>query len=257
MFETSVVRAQAQAATGRLSLLSMSIIAHTSIVIGAVAISIATVKFPAMAPNEYSRAPIFETVQIPPPLGNPNGGATSKPKTETPVQKPPVDNKQITAPAATPEEVKPADTPTTGGDSNENNDSTGKVEGPVGVPWGDPKSILTTLDAPPVVDAPVQQPEEKVYQAHEVVAPVLLNKVEPRYPPHLVKAAVPATVIVRCVIDKNGNVRDAEVVVPASMAPFNNEVLRVISQWRYKAATYAGRPVDSYLTLTVHFSVKR
>ncbi|HEV7240843.1 MAG TPA: energy transducer TonB [Thermoanaerobaculia bacterium] len=255
MFETSVVHAQAKAATGRLSLLTISVIAHTSIVIGAVAVSIASVDFPALAPNEYSRAPVFAAIQIPPPLGRPDGGKQPTAQPPQPV-KPPV-NTQITAPPDTPDDIPVLNTPTTGTGDINNNTGKGTVEGPIGVPWGKEGSI-GDLDGPPIVDVPVQQPvEEKIYQPHEVVAPVILHKVEPRYPQMLIKAGVTATVVVRCVIDKNGSVRDAQVVVPASMPPFNTEVLRVVSQWRYKPATYAGRAVDSYLNLTVHFSVKR
>lgn len=255
MFETSVVRAEAKAATSRFSLLSVSVVAHTAIVVGAVAVSIASVGFPGSAPKEYSRAPVFATVQIPPPLGNPNGG---KQPTTQPVVKPPAPQptNQVTAPSTLPETVTPAQSSGTG-DATDTNPS-GTVEGPVGVPWG-VKDSIGDLDAPPVVDAPIAHTpvEEKIYQPHEVVAPVLLHKVDPRYPVQLQRAGMPATVIVRCIIDKNGNVRDPEVVVPASMAPFNAEVLNVLPQWKYKAATLAGRPVDSYMMLTVRFSIRR
>lgn len=256
MFETSTIRAQAQVATGRLSLLSVSVIAHTAILVGAVAVSIASVDFPATAPDEYARAPFFQAVQIPPPLGTPNAGPKPRQPESQPVQKPSVN--QVTAPSALPDTVKPVDSPTSGTGDVNTNSNPGTGEGTEGVPWGVEKSI-GDLDAPPVVDAPpVQaQPEERIYQSYEVVAPVLLAKVEPRYPPALLRAAPAATVVVRCIIDKSGNVRDPEVIVPASLAPFNAEVLRVVSQWRYKPATFGGRSVDSYLTLTVHFAVKR
>ena len=259
MFETSVVRAEAKAATGRLSLLSVSVFAHTAIVIGAVAVSIASVNFPGVAPDEYSRAPVFATVQIPPPLGNPNAGRRPDPQ-PSPVKPPAPQPNQVTAPAVLPDETKSADAPSstipgTSTDGPFNPNAT--VDGPEGVPWGKEGS-LGPIDGPPA-DVPAVQPpvEEKVYQPHEVVAPVLVRRVDPRYPVQLQRAGLPATVIVRCVIDKNGNVRDAEVVVPASMAPFNAEVLNVLPQWKYKAATLAGKPVDSYLMLTVHFSIRR
>jgi len=258
MFETSVIRAEAKAATGRLSLLSVSVIAHTAIVVGAIAISIASVEFPAVAPDEYSRAPVFASVQIPPPLGNPNGGA--RPQQQPPAQKPPAPQpNQVTAPSLIPQEITPAEQPSAGTAQmeGEGDGPAGTVPGPVGVPWGTENSI-GDLDAPPLVDVPAQpQVEEKVYQPHEVAAPVLIRKVDPRYPPQLQRVGVPATVVVRCIIDKQGNVRDAEVVVPASMAPFNTEVLNVLPQWKYKPATFAGKPVDSYLMLTVRFSVTR
>lgn len=256
MFETSVVRAQARAATRRLSLLSVSVIAHTAIVFGAVGISIASVDFPGVAPDEYSRAPVFVPVQIPPPLGRPDGGAPPRPQQQPAVQPPaPQRTNEVTAPQLVPDNVTPVEA-SGPGDGETNPD--GRVPGPIGVEDGDPNSPLLSLDVRPVVDAPAQpQVDERIYQPHEVVAPVLVRRTDPRYPVQFQRVGVSVTVVVRCVIDRNGNVRDAEVVVPSSMAPFNSEVLNVLPQWKYKPATLAGRPVDSYLMLTVHFAVKR
>lgn len=253
MFETSVV-ARTKATTRRLSLLSVSFFAHTAIAFGVVAVSVASVRFPAVAPDEYSRAPVFATVQIPPPLGNPDGG--QKQQTQPAVKPPaPQPTNQPTAPTIVPETATPTE-PSEPGDGPI--DPTATEPGPKGVPWGEPDSP-GSIDAPPVVDAPPVQPPatETIYQPHEVVAPVLVRKVDPRYPQAFVRAGVPATVVVRCIIDKNGNVRDPEVVVPSSMAPFNAEVLNVLPNWKYKPATRAGQPVNSYLMLTVHFAVKR
>ena len=255
MFETSVVRAQARVATRRLSLLSVSVIAHTTIAFGAIVGSIASIEFPTVAPDEYSRAPALTAVQIPPPLGNPNGGAQRRAAAPAPSPAAPLPANQVTAPAVVPDEVMPLESTGTGdGETNPN----ATVEGPVGVPWGTEGSV-GDLDAPPAVDIPIGQPqvEERVYQPHEVIAPVLVRKIDPRYPHAFVKSGVPATVVVRCVIDKSGNVRDPKVIVPAPMAPFNAEVLNVLPQWKYRPATLAGRPVDSYLVLTVRFAITR
>lgn len=255
MFETSVVHVQAQAARGRVGLLTASLIAHSAIIVGAVAISIATVEFPADAPNEYSLAPVFTPVRIPPPLGTPNGGA--RPTTQ-PQPKPapaPVQS-QITAPSTVPENVTPVQSAGTG-DTLATGTGTGTDPGPVGVPWGTDGGV-GDLDAPPaLVDVPIQtEPEAKIYQPHEVNAPVLIRKVAPRYPQLMARVGGTATVVVRCIIDRNGNVRDPEVIVPA-MAPFNAAVLEVLPQWRYKPATHGGKPVDSYLELKVTFNVQR
>lgn len=256
MFETSIIRAQARPARSRVAVLTASVIAHSAVVIGTVAISIASIEFPEAAPAEYQRAPVFAVVQIPPPLGHPNGGA--QPHDTQPQQpvKPPTPN-VVTAPPTIPDHVENTTEPaplsgSTGDDSNAN----GTVPGPIGVEDGTPDSP-GSLDALPLVNAgPIAGPEDKIYEPGEVVAPVLVQKVDPRYPTSLQRTGVAATVVVRCVIDKNGNVRDAEVVV-GSMPPFNTEVLRVVSMWKYKPATFAGRPVDSYLNLTVHFEVHR
>jgi protein TonB len=254
MFETSVV-AQTKATTRRLSLLSVSFLAHVTIAFCVVAVSVASVRFPAVAPDEYALAPVFAVVQIPPPLGDPNGGKPRAPEPQ-PVKPPaPQPANQQTAPTIVPETVTPVESTGTGDSDVVNPGGTSTL--PIGVPWGKEDSP-GSLDAPPVVDAPAAPPsDEVIYQPHEVVAPVLVRKVDPRYPQGLSRVGVSATVIVRCVIDKSGSVRDAEVVVPSSLAPFNAEVLNAVQQWKYKPATLAGQPVNSYLMLTVHFSVKR
>lgn len=256
MFETSVVRARTQAARGRLSLLIASVIAHTAAILGAVTVSVATIDFPDTAPDEYAEAPVFMPVQIPPPLGNPNGGAPAKPAQPAPQPQKPADpQNQITAPSNVPEDLTPVDAPSTGAGEGEPT-GTGTEPGPIGVPWGTDGEV-GPLDAPPSPIVP-QQPivEEKVYQPHEVKAPVLLHRVEPVYPPAMVRAGVPATVVVRCIIDKNGHVQDPEVIVPA-MPPFNAEVLRVITKWRFTPGSVRGQAVDSYFHLTVTFNVRR
>ena len=255
MFETSVVQAQGRKARGRFGLLTASIIAHTAVAFGAVAVSIASVDFPRVAPDEYRVAPAFVPVRIPPPLGDPNGGAKPKPA-EPLVPKPAAPPTQITAPPIIPENVTQAESPSTvSGDTGTS--EPGTVSGPIGVPWGE-KDSIGDLDAPPAppIVTPVQV-EKKVYQPHEVKAPVLLRRVEPRYPQQLIKTGMSATVVVRCVIDRNGHVQNAQVVVPASMPPFNAEVLRVVTQWRFTPGSVRGQAVDSYFDLTVRFNVTR
>ncbi len=255
MFETSVIPVQARAARGRFSVLTASVLAHSAVIVGVVAMSIASTEFPEQSPNEYSRAPVFMPVTVPPPLGNPNGGAQPKPQT-APVKPAPLPT-EPTAPQTIPETVTPVPSSGTSESTAATTDAgTGTEPGPLGVPWG-VKDSPGDLDAPPVpLDVPVAQPEEKIYQAHEVKAPVLISRVDPRYPQALVRVGMPATVVVRCVIDRNGNVRDPEVDM-ATAPPFQAEVLRVITQWKYKPATYGNRPVDSYLNLTVTFQVRR
>lgn len=249
MFETSVVRVQAQTRS-RFSLLSASLAAHSAIILGAIALSIASVDFPRESPRETAR--FLGSVRIPPPLGNPNGGAKPKPQPAAAVKPAPLPT-QPTAPLTIPETI--ADVPASGA-SESSAAGEGTEPGPRGVPWGEESSI-GDLDAPPVsLDVPVAQPEAKIYQPHEVKAPVLISKQDPRYPPSLMRTGMAATVVVRCVIDKDGNIRDPQVIM-ATMPPFEAEVLRVLPQWRYRPATYAGRAVDSYLDLTVSFRVQR
>ncbi len=252
MFETSVIQAHAQAAGGRLSLLTMSVIAHSAVIVGAIAFSIASVNFPTSAPDAYEDAPVFTPVSVPPPLGNPNGGHPAQPEPQKQATPPPVTS-QITAPTTVPETISPVAAPSTS-NSDATGPSTGTVPGPVGQLWG-VKDSIGDIDAPPVVNAapPV---EDKIYQPYEVKAPVLLRKVDPIYPQMFVRAGIPATVVLRCVIDKNGHVRDAQVVA-SGKKPFDDAVIAAVQQWRYNPASLRGEAVDSYLDVTVHFSVRR
>lgn len=258
MFETSVVSARiGSQKKRRAGLLTVSLIAHSAVILGTIGVSIASVNFPQVAPDEYRTAPLFATVQIPPPLGNPNGGA--KPQA-APVEKPktpqPPPPNQITAPSAVPDEVIPAQsTSTNNADSGNSTEGDGRVEGPIGVPWGDPNSVSNDLTLPPaVVEAPVA--EARIYEAHEVKAPVLLRKVEPKYPQSMIRVGMNSVVVVRCIIDKNGNVRDPQILT-SSMPPFNTAVVNAVQQWKFTPGSLRGDAVETYLTLTVNFNVKR
>lgn len=255
MFETSVVRAAAAPSRGRYTLLTVSLIAHSAVVVGAIAIGIASTSFPANAPDEFAMAPFIAQVAVPPPLGTPQGN--NRPVQAQPQQQQqrqqtaPAIPTQPTAPAVVPDNVTPADTPSTG-DSNVAGEGPGT--GPQGVPWGTEHST-GELDAPPspIPAAPV---ENKIYTVREVKAPVIEHRVEPVYPPALARAGAKGKVAVHCVIDKNGRVRDAQVVY-ATMPAFAESVLRAMKEWRYQPASLNGTAVDCYLDLTVDFGVVR
>ncbi|HYO75064.1 MAG TPA: TonB family protein [Thermoanaerobaculia bacterium] len=263
MFETSVVPVHAEAARGRFSLLTVSVIAHTAVVVGAIAVSIASIDFPSHAPDAFAHAPEFIRIQVPPPLGDPNGGARraepAPAKQQQPnVTPPPVRPDQATAPAAIPEETTtsttdlPAVSAGDGGGDSHIPGATSTADR--GVPWGTENST-GPLDAPPGPATNAQPVEEKIYELHEVKAPVLLRRVDPPYPPRLVSTRMRATVVVRCVIDKNGRVRDPQVIVPATLAPFNATVVEHVQQWRYTPGSRNGVAVETYLNVTVTFGV--
>jgi protein TonB len=255
MFETSTIRAKAIPSRGKYTLLTVSLIAHSAIIIGAITIGLVSVRFPLNAPDEFARAPIFNVVQIPPPLGNPNGGAKPKPQQppqqKTAVTPPPA---QQTAPPATPDAVQPpAQSASTGNDNSTTPSGEGTVPGSIGVPWGT-KDSIGNLDAPPA-PMPATPVQEKVYTVGEVKSPTIINRIEPQYPPALMRAKVPGKVSVHCIIDKNGRVRDAQVVY-ATMPAFGESVLRAMKDWRYQPASLNGTAVECYLDLTVDFGVR-
>ena len=255
MFETSVIQGQPRVAAGRLSLLTISLIAHSAVVVGAIAVSIATVEFPTTAPNEFSQAPPFLLpVLVPPPLGRPDGGA-QKPQQPVKAATPPPQtvNKEL-APSTVPTETPVLESASTASTNTTPIDGATSTK-PFGSETGHEKGTGTDLNvigndivqAPPVV--------QKIYEAHEVKAPVGIYRPAPPYPPLLIKTKVPATVIVRCVIDKNGRVRDPQITLPARFSAFNDSVLATVTKWRFTPGSLNGEAVETYLNLTVHFSV--
>ncbi|HKR66326.1 MAG TPA: TonB family protein, partial [Thermoanaerobaculia bacterium] len=185
------------------------------------------------------------------PLGTPNGGAKPEPQRQAapPVQKP----AQITAPQTVPDTIQSVTGPSSTASEN-TGPATGTDPGPVGQIWGE-KGSIGDIDAPPATSIPPAV-EEKVYQPYEVSAPVLLHKVDPLYPRAFQRVGISATVVVRCIIDKNGHVRDPQVIV-SGKKPFDDEVINAVQQWRYTPASLRGQAVDSYLDVNVHFEVRR
>ena len=253
MFETSVVLAQTRPAR-RVGVLTVSLVAHSVAIVGAVALSVASTDFPKEAPQESA---VFLPVAPPPPLGNPNGGAPPKPAVTPPAQRPesPPPPAQITAPPAVPDDVPVVEGPPSA-DATTTGPGTGTVAGPIGVPWGDPNGVGDP-DAPPSTST-ASPPAPTIYTpgVGGVVAPVLIRRVDPAYPEVLRPTRLSANVVVRCVIDKNGQVRDPEVVL-AALPAFNEAVLKAVKQWRYRPGSLHGNAVETYLEVKVHFSVTR
>lgn len=259
MFETSVIQGQARVATGRLSLFTISLIAHTAVIVGAVVVSIATIDFPSTAPDEFAQAPRFVPIDVPPPLGDPNGGARPKPPEAQPAATPPVQQNQITAPSpttdtqATTQTQQAASTASDPIDGSFNPNATSTL--PPGFLDGEAKSVGPLNGPIGIVGTAPAPTTNRIYEASEVKAPVGLYRPAPPYPQLFVKIKMHATVVVRCVIDKNGRVRDPQVIVPAAMAPFNESVLTTVRQWRFTAGSLNGEAVETYMNLTVNFAV--
>ena len=252
MFETSVVRSQAVAARRRYSLLSV-VVAHSAAIIGAVAVSVATVDFPTAAPDQFEFLQPAAVLAVPPPLGTPEGN--DKPKAE-PQQKavtPPLQPKQETAPPVVPQETPQVATgPATPGTTDP---SAEPGTGPRGTPGGDPNSVLKDFDVPLTTTTPPV--EDKLYVVTgDVKAPRVISRVEPRFPQPMITARMSGRVTVRCIIDRNGTVRNVE-VVRSTFAGFEAPVLEALPQWRFAPGSLNGRAVDTIFELTVSFSLNR
>jgi periplasmic protein TonB len=248
MFETSVIHAEV-VAEKRVGLLSASFAFHVLVVIAILANGIRTIEFPKNSPREYA-IPVFALPpQVPPALGVPNGG--HKPSTPPAPVKPttPVAN---TAPSTVPDHVEPSTsaTTTTGDPSATSNDS--GSDQPQGVPWGVPHGV--GVDGPPSTATVAPVPDVPLPVGGDVKAPVVIRRVQPVYPKLALTARMNGTVIVECIIDKTGRVREAHVVRSTSTL-FDQTAVDAVQQWQFAPGSLHGQAVDTIFDLTVTFRV--
>ena len=251
MFDTSLVKSRASSA--RYRLLTASIAVHTAVIVGAIGLSVASVELPEEAPDQIE---MFRAVNPPPPLGP--GGPPPKPDRPQKIEPsttplvPKVENVAPDPNAALPDPQPATDAATTP-DSGGGEPGDGGSEGG----GGDPNGVIggtgtepggTDLLAGPSTDI-VHRPGGEVRPAR------VLTRVEPRYPSAFARIRMSAVVKIRCIIDRNGNVRDAEIVT-SSFPPFNESVIEALHRWTFAPGTMRGQPVDTYFELTVKFQTK-
>lgn len=240
MFETAVVRTRD--ANRRYSWLTFSLAAHTALVAAVLAASVATVRLPEQAPRLM--VSFIPTSDPPPPaLGTPHPApAPPRPRAST-VAAPsvPVAPIPITAPAVIPDTITPAAGPPS--------DSGPATE--IGVPDGSRIGIGT--QAPSSSVAPDARGPLPI--GNGVKSPVVLHRVEPIYPQVALRAHMNGSVVLECIIDKSGRIRDVN-VASSSFGAFEQPAIDAVRQWVFSPGTLNGQPVDTIFQLTVKFQVR-
>ena len=97
--------------------------------------------------------------------------------------------------------------------------------------------------------------EEPLRVGGEVKEPVEISRVKPSYPEAARKARMQGVCILEAIITKSGNVESVRVL--RGLNPLlDSAAIRAVSQWKYKPATFNGRAVPVYLTVTVTFTLQ-
>jgi protein TonB len=247
MFETSVIHAEV-VAEKKFGLLSASFVFHALAVIAIFAASIRTIDFPTAAPREYAIPIISLPVQIPAALGVPNGGHKQATPPAPSKVKPTVPDANL-APNTMPEHAVPAAAATTTGETAAVN--TVGSDQQLGVPWGVEHGI--GVDGPPANIQPAA-PDVPMRIIGDVRPPVVIRRVQPVYPKLAIAARMNGTVIVECIIDKSGRVREAHVLTSTSPM-FNQSAIDAVQQWQFAPGSLHGTAVDTIFDLTVTFKV--
>lgn len=243
MFETSVIeskRTRIKAAS--VALVPVSVTIHTLVIAGAVVGALVNVSFPLNTPAQTESLRPAMAAPLPPPAPAPvvvrpaNAPATA-----------PTAIVRDMAPNMIPDEVHPA-TPVTGSSAPDPNAVEGGVPGGSGDSlFGDPNSVGTA--APPDDLGPM-------VVGGEVKPPVVISRVDPVYPNALRILKREGSVAVQCVIDKEGTVRDVQ-VLNSTLEAFADSATSAVRQWRFRPGTYRGRAVDTVFILRVDFHLNR
>ena len=243
MFESSVVESKKQK-TGiqKYMTLPVSLALHAIVIGGALFGAVWNVDFPDNSPAQVAQ---YSVAAAPPPPPPPPPPPKSAPKV-TPVK--PVEvpkDVQNLAPTVVPDQVKQVETPASvqGADAGVEGGVEGGVAG--GVVGGVVGGVIT--DTAPKVDAPLRV-------GGDVKAPVVITRVEPTYPEVARKARIAGIVIVECIIDKNGNVTNVQVLKPLPFG-LDQAAADAVRRWKFKPGTLNGQPVDVIFNLTVNFKL--
>jgi protein TonB len=126
---------------------------------------------------------------------------------------------------------------------------------PGGVPWGEDGGVGTGGGGGSVVQgagdpAPILRP------GGDVSVPLVLTRVDPRYPEAARAGRLQGTVTIECVIGSDGRVRDPRVFRSAHPI-LDQAALDAVKNWRFKPATLNGNAVDVWFYLTVRFTLER
>jgi len=243
MFDTSVIRAHAIAGPRRATLL-ISFLIHATVVVAAIALTLASTRLPVEPPRqlELLRTAVLPSAPPPPP-GHPAVRPAQQltlPRSRTAVEP------ALTSPPTIPEQTPIASDPgpSTGPVTAE---TSGGDHGPIGSPLGVPGNNEAS-EGPATASGPYT-PGGAVTQAR------VLTRVEPRFPAAFAHSVRSAIVVVRCVIGQDGAIRDPEIVT-SSFPPFNDAVLTALRQWKFAPGVMHGQPVDTWFELTVNFHVR-
>jgi protein TonB len=183
----------------------------------------------------------FYVQAAPPPPPPPPPPKAAAPKVVQKVEPQPTN--QMVAPVVIPDAL-PKPSADTGGEGVE-----GGVEG--GVPGGVMGGVLGGVPGGVLGGIPSEEP---MRVGGEVKEPIEISRVRPQYPEAARKARMQGVVILEAIITKDGNVESVRIL--RGINPLlDNAAVRAVQQWKYKPATFNGRAVPVYLTVTVTFTL--
>jgi len=185
----------------------------------------------------------------PPPPPPPPPAATQIVKVKPQVHL--MDAGKLVAPKVIPKEVKIIK------EEAEQPDAMGAIGGvPGGVPGGQMGGVIGGViggvgGAPP----PPKPTQQRIRQGGAVQAAMLVNRVQPQYPPLARQTRISGTVRLHAIISKDGSVQQLEVLSGHPLLV--QAALDAVRQWKYRPTTLNGEPVEVDTTIDVIFSLNQ
>jgi TonB family protein len=90
-----------------------------------------------------------------------------------------------------------------------------------------------------------------------VMLPRVLREVKPQYTSDAMRAKVQGTVLLECVVQKDGSVGDVQVIRSLDSAfGLDGEAIKAAKQWRFAPGTRMGEPVPVLITIELTFTLR-
>lgn len=247
MFETSSVSRARQKFHPATFIVSVTL--HGIAIAVVVFVTIWEVEVPAKAPDQVV---IFRAAAGPPPPPMISKGSREAER-ETTVPKATEDRAPVdAAPVAIPDLVAPLDTEIGTAESDGGTDEAfGDPSGAVG---GDPGGEIFGSERGNGSERGV--PEPTYEPGNGVRAPVIVQRVEPLYPPLLQRIGRAGEVRLQCVISKSGALTDIR-VIHSTHPLFAESAIAAVKEWKFLPGRLEGRAVATRFDFTVRFNVQR
>ncbi|MFB6375341.1 MAG: energy transducer TonB, partial [Bradymonadaceae bacterium] len=85
--------------------------------------------------------------------------------------------------------------------------------------------------------------------------PQPVRRVYPELPRRLVEKQIEGRVVVRALIDKEGQVERVEIVESKPPDVFDQHVLEAVRRWQFQPASYEGKSVKTWIELPFNFEL--
>jgi periplasmic protein TonB len=242
-FQSLVLSEPASRSRSLATTLATSMALHT-VLIGAVALLPILLYEGMPEPGGTVRAFFVTPVDMapPPPPPPPPPAAVAHPVPAVVPRPQSIETPRFMAPIEIPDQIKPEP----GFDLGVEGGVPGGVEG--GVPGGVLGGVVGGLAL-----VPPPPPARVVRVGGAIVAPRLIKKVTPEYPPLASAARITGVVIIEAHVDVDGYVKTVTTLRGAPL--LEESALAAVRQWRYKPLLLNGEPTEFIVTVTLVFNL--